>query len=156
VIVSLTAFDADSLAWRMIYIPATNKVYDTFAHPAFCMQLHMDKAKTLSSPLQPAPGVKIEKNPIGNEEIEGHKCTVQDVLLKSLDGDELHAKVWEANDLMGFPVKIEASGSPTFIFRDILLATPDPALFQPQKPILESPSSFPRAEELRALAVIPL
>jgi hypothetical protein len=39
-----------------VYMPATNKVYDTFAHPAFCMQLDMDKAKTLSSPLQQAPG----------------------------------------------------------------------------------------------------
>ena len=58
---------------------------------------------------------------------EGHACTVEEVVLTSADGKTLHVKVWEANDLKGFSVRIEAPGSPTFIFRDIVLATPDPA-----------------------------
>jgi hypothetical protein len=124
------------------YLPGTNKVYNVFAHPAFCMELPMDKAKTMRSPLQQEPGTKIEKKPVGTEVVEGHACTVEDVVLTSPDGQELHAKVWEANDLKGFPVKIEALGSPTFIFRDIVFATPDPALFQP-------PENCPPLEQIK-------
>lgn len=73
---------------------------------------------------------------------EGHACTVEEVVLTSADGKTLHAKVWEANDLKGFSVRIEAPGSHTFIFRDIVLATPDPALFQPT-------GKCPRVEEIK-------
>jgi hypothetical protein len=125
-----------------IYIPGSKKVYNSFQNGAICMELPMDKAMIVRSPLQQEPGTKIEKHPVGTEVFEGHSCTVEDVVLTSADGKTLHAKVWEANDLKGFPVKIEAPGSPTFIFRDIVLATPDPALFQP-------PGKCPRVEEIK-------
>jgi hypothetical protein len=125
-----------------LYIAGTKKIYDTFAHPAFCIQLDMDKAKTLGSPLQQDASVKIKKTPITSEEFEGHKCRVEDVVLTSPEGAELHAKVWEAEDLKGFPVKIEAPGAPTFVFRDIVLEAPDPALFQP-------PAKCPPLEKIK-------
>jgi hypothetical protein len=125
-----------------IYLPGRNKLYQTVGHPAFCVELRMDKAKTLRSPLQQDPGTKVEKKPVGTEVFEGHPCTVEDVVMTSRDGKGMQAKVWEANDLKGFPVKIEALGSPTFIFRDIVLATPDPALFQP-------PAKCPPLEEIK-------
>jgi hypothetical protein len=125
-----------------VYMPGSNKIYKTSPQPAFCMELPMDKTPTLRSPLQQDPGTKIEKKAVGTEVFEGHACTVEEVVLRSADGAELHAKVWEANDLKGFPVKIEALGAPTFIFRDIVLATPDAALFQP-------PAKCPRLEEIK-------
>jgi hypothetical protein len=125
-----------------IYIPGSNKVYNAFQNGAICMELPMDKAMIMRSPLQQEPGTKIEKKSVGTELFEGHSCTVEEIVLTSTDGKTLHAKVWEANDLKGFPVKIEAPGSPTFIFRDIVLAAPDPALFQP-------PGKCPRVEEIQ-------
>lgn len=114
-----------------LYLPGNKMVYNTVAHPPSCMAIPMSKAKFVRSPLQQDPGVTMKKKPVGTEVFEGHSCTVEDVVLLSPDGHELQAKVWEANDLQGFPVKIEAVGAPSFIFRDVVLAKPDPALFQP-------------------------
>ena len=114
-----------------LYLPGNKMVYNTSAHPPNCMAIPMNKAHIVHSPLQQDPGIKMEKKPVGTEVFEGHSCTVEDVVLSSPDGHELHVKVWEANDLKGFPVKIEALGAPTYIFRDVVLDTPDPALFQP-------------------------
>ena len=114
-----------------IYLPGNKMVYNTFADPPSCMAIPMNKAHFVGSPLHQDPGVKMEKKPVGTEVFEGHTCAVEDVVLTSPDGNELRAKVWAANDLKGFPVKIEALGAPTFIFRDVVLATPDPTLFQP-------------------------
>lgn len=125
-----------------IYLPGSNKIYDAHQNGAVCAELPMDKTPTLRSPLQQDPGVTIKKKPVGTEVFEGHSCTVEDAVLTSPDGHELHAKVWEANDLKGFPVKIEALGAPTFIFRDVVLATPDPALFQP-------PAKCPHLEQIK-------
>jgi hypothetical protein len=126
-----------------LYFPGKNKVYDSHQNGAVCTELAMDKTNILRSPLQQDPGTRIEKKPVGNEIFEGHTCTVEDVVLTSADGKStLHAKVWEANDRRGFPVKIEALGAPTFIFRDVVLATPDAALFQP-------PSKCPHLENIK-------
>lgn len=126
-----------------LYLPGSNKIYDRHQNGAVCTELPMDKTKTMRSPLQQDPGTKIEKKSVGTEIVEGHTCTVEDVMLTSADRKStLHAKVWEANDLKGFPVKIEALGAPTFIFRDVVLATPDAALFQP-------PAKCPHLEEIK-------
>ncbi|MCU1299846.1 MAG: hypothetical protein JWQ87_130 [Candidatus Sulfotelmatobacter sp.] len=132
-----------------IYAPSSNKVYDTFDNGAVCMEMPMDKAPILRSPLQVLPGTKVEKKLVGSEVVEGHSCTVENVVLTSPDGKTLQAKIWAADDLKGFPVKIEALGSPTFIFRDIVLATPDPALFQP-------PAKCPRVEDIKAKRLPPV
>ncbi|MBZ5549155.1 MAG: hypothetical protein LAO22_14560 [Acidobacteriia bacterium] len=45
-----------------IYIPGSNKVYNAFQNGAICMELPMNKAMIMRSPLQQEPGTKIEKN----------------------------------------------------------------------------------------------
>jgi hypothetical protein len=117
----------------VIWDAAHDKVYSMRQNGANCMVLPLNQAPMMSSVLQFPMGTKMRKKPVGTEEMEGHTCTVAEVELTAADGTTLHAKMWEAKDLEGFPVKIEALGRPTFIFRDIVLATPDASLFKPPK-----------------------
>ena len=115
----------------VIWVPASGKVYNLLQNGATCMELPLKNAPLMSSPLQLPADTKIERKVVGNETLEGHHCTVEDVTLTTPDGKTMQAKVWAATDLKGFPVRIEALGSPTFIFRDIKLETPDATMFQP-------------------------
>lgn len=115
----------------VIWVPASGKVYNLLQNGATCMELPLKNAPLMSSPLQLPADTKIERKVVGNETMEGHRCTVEDVTLTTPDGKTMQAKVWAATDLKGFPVRIEALGSPTFIFRDIKLETPDATMFQP-------------------------
>jgi hypothetical protein len=126
----------------VIWYPAEDKVYSIRQNGATCMQLPLNQAPMMSSPLQQPPDVKITRKKVGNEEMEGHPCTVEEVTLSSADGKTMQVKVWTADDLKGFPVKIESLGAPTFVFRDIKLETPDAALFQP-------PSKCPALEKIK-------
>lgn len=126
----------------VIWFPAEDKVYTMRQNGATCMQLPLKEAPMMSSPLQQPPDVKITRKTVGNEEMEGHPCTVEEVTLTSPNGESMQAKVWAATDLKGFPVKIEALGAPTFVFHDIKLETPDAALFQP-------PSKCPALEKIK-------
>jgi hypothetical protein len=77
----------------------------------------------------------VERTPAGKEVVEGHSCKVENVVVTRPDGKIIHAKVWEAEDLKGVPVKIEAQMTEeakfSALYRDIVLATPDKALFTP-------------------------
>jgi hypothetical protein len=115
----------------VIWLPTDDKVYSMRQNGASCMELPLKEAPIMSSPLQQPTDVKIERKAVGNEEMEGHPCKVEEVMLIARDGKTMQAKVWAATDLQGFPVKIEAIGAPTFIFRDIKLETPDAGLFRP-------------------------
>jgi hypothetical protein len=126
-----------------IYRPDDNKVFDISDNGAVCMEMPINKAPIMRSALQPPSGTKIEKKLIGTDTVDGHACKIENMSFTSPDGKTSQAKVWEANDLNGFPIKIEALGSPTLIFRDIVLATPDPELFRP-------PSKCPRVEDIKA------
>jgi hypothetical protein len=126
----------------VIWLPASDKVYNLLQNGATCMELPLKDAPLMSSPLQLQADTKIERKVVGNETMEGHPCTVEEVTLTAPDGKTMQAKVWAATDLKGFPLKIEAIGSPTFVFRHIKLETPDGALFQP-------PSKCPSLEKIK-------
>ena len=73
---------------------------------------------------------------VANETIDGHFCKVENFKLKPKKGlpITIHVKLWEAEDLNGFPIKIEVgpSSKPKFSisYTNVSLERPDPKLFQ--------------------------
>lgn len=66
-------------------------------------------------------------------DLDGHTCAVESVVMRSDTGSTYGIKVWSANDLRGFPLRIEASSpSPvTVTFRGVTLdPVQDPAMFE--------------------------
>ncbi len=134
---------------------------DTWAvSPKTC--LHENHPVIRVFPLDVAePGFKIERVPAGKEIVDGHACIIEDVTVTSPgeDGHSLKMRFWEAQDLQGFPVKIEVlskSGHDKVIsYKDVALTAPDAALFKhpshceslaPKNlPTLPAPSTAPKA-----------
>ena len=80
------------------------------------------------SPVAPTPAVELET-------IDGHSCKVVNYTAKAKDGaGTIKIKLWEAEDLKGFPIKIEMqpSSKPGFTinYTDVSMDRPDPKLFQ--------------------------
>ena len=79
------------------------------------------------------PDYKIERTPAGEAVVDGHHCHVESVVRTALSGSEMHVRFWEADDLNGFPVKVEidmpAGRVTTITYKDVKLGPPDPALF---------------------------
>jgi len=79
----------------------------------------------------------VERSPIvDSETLEGHSCKVTNYVVKPKDGGPvtIKLKLWEAEDLKGFPIKIDVAPSSkakfTMNFTDVSLDRPDPKLFQ--------------------------
>jgi hypothetical protein len=78
------------------------------------------------------PGSKVERSPAGTETVDGHACQVEDITVTPEHGQPLRMRLWEANDLSGFPIKIEvqrAASPATITYKDVKIGKPDPALF---------------------------
>lgn len=122
--------------FAVIYLAAGNKVYDLFSR-GNCIQVSPEKETRLPIPLQLLTGTKVERTPVGTEVVDGHTCKVENVVVTTAEGKITQSKVWEAQDLKGAPVKIESQtphGKVVATYRDIVLGTPDPALFKPPSP----------------------
>jgi hypothetical protein len=121
-----------------LYMPASHKVYSLTTYPDGshqCVVMRPDQAGMMPSPLELLFGTKVKKTPAGTEVVEGHKCKVEIAVVTEPDGKTVESKVWEAEDLKGVPVKIESQhpggAHLTAVYRDIVLGTPDKALFTP-------------------------
>jgi len=126
-----------SPAWSTLYVPAIGKIYNLTTYPDGshkCVVLRPDQVKMMPSPLELLNGNNVKRTPAGTEVVEGHTCKVEDVVVTRADGQVIHSKVWEAEDLKGIPVKIESqmpSHKLSAVYRDIVLGTPDKTLFTP-------------------------
>jgi len=126
-----------SPAWSTLYMPATGRIYNLTTYPDGshkCVVLRPDQVRMLPSPLELLNGSKVERTQAGSGVVEGHTCKVEDVVVTRADGQIIHSRVWEAEDLKGIPVKIESeipSHKLTAVYRDIVLGTPDRTLFTP-------------------------
>jgi hypothetical protein len=94
------------------------------------------------------PGAKIERSAAGKETVNGHSCQIEDVKVTSAKpgSQPLKMRIWEADDLKGFPIKIEVDRAGTtksiIQYKNVVLARQDPTLFihpnscqsLPQKP----------------------
>ncbi|HZR56719.1 MAG TPA: hypothetical protein VFA74_07590 [Terriglobales bacterium] len=77
---------------------------------------------------------KVERTRAGEETIDGHFCEIENVTITQESGHEIKLKIWEAQDLQGFPIKIEQDGVGTpriAIYKNVSFAPPDPKLFKP-------------------------
>ncbi len=120
-----------------LYVSKQNKVYNLTTYPDGshqCVVMRPDQAKMLPSPLELLNGTKVMRTPVGTEVIAGHKCKVELASVTRADGKTIKSKVWQAEDLKGAPIKIESElpdTKLTAIYSDIVLGTPDQALFTP-------------------------
>lgn len=127
----------ESSKMATLYVPADKKVYRLTEYPdgsRSCVVMKSEQAKMLLSPLEMLNGTNLKRTPAGTEVVEGHSCKVETVVVTRPDGKTLESKVWEAEDLKGVPVKIESQtdrGRFMAVYRDIVFATPDRALFTP-------------------------
>jgi hypothetical protein len=80
-------------------------------------------------------GTTVERVPVGKETFDGHSCQVEDVTISSKNPGEkaIKMKMWEADDLQGFPIKIEfpypGGKTATILYRNVILGPQDPTLF---------------------------
>jgi len=90
----------------------------------------------LSSPFAAMrPGAKVKKTDGGQETFNGHACHIEHVTITyAKQSKPLELKLWEADDLQGFPIKIEfvrAGGKHNVVvlYKNVNLGPQDPTLF---------------------------
>jgi outer membrane lipoprotein-sorting protein len=94
-----------------------------------CMQMN---ATGQQNPFAQAAGATIDRSPAGTDTVDGHSCKVENLTVTPQNGKATKMKVWEADDLHGFPIKIEmqsAKGPITLQYKDISLDAPPASLF---------------------------
>jgi len=88
-----------------------------------------------SYPFAAYRGYKVERFPgEGKETVDGHPCKIENVTFTQKEsGLKTKMKVWKAEDLQGFPVKIELfhpARTYTVSYTNVSLDKPDAALFK--------------------------
>jgi hypothetical protein len=95
-------------------------------------------------------GHKVERVNAGKETIDGHPCQIEEVTYSGGLPQVWKLKFWEAEDLHGFPIKIEAQPGNeavhgTIRYKDVVLGPQDPTLFIYPKECAELPE--PKEQE---------
>jgi hypothetical protein len=79
------------------------------------------------------PGRKFERVAGAKESVDGHMCQVEDITISGHDLPlPIRLKFWEAEDLHGFPVKVQVlngGGKGIIRYKDVVLGPVDPSLF---------------------------
>lgn len=73
------------------------------------------------------------REPLGEEAVDGHHCHIERIIRTSPDGSIARIKLLEADDLKGFPIKVELELGPrvnTITYKNVKLEPPDPAVFK--------------------------
>jgi hypothetical protein len=94
-----------------------------------CMQMNTTRQQ---NPFAQASDATIERSPAGTDTVDGHPCKVENLTVTGKTGTPVKMKVWEADDLKGFPVKVEVQtdkGPMTVLYKDISFNSPDASLF---------------------------
>lgn len=124
-----------SAALSTLYVPSESKVYNLTTYPDHshqCVVMKPEQAKMLPSPLELLQGAKIKRTSVGVENLDGHPCNIENVVVNRVDGRTIVSRVWEAQDLRGIPIRIDSHiGDITLsaVYRDISLDSPDRGLF---------------------------
>ena len=81
------------------------------------------------------PGSTVERNSVAKETIDGHSCQVEDVVIHSPKPAmaPLKMKMWLADDLQGFPIRIDIQRAPgrsaTIRYKNVAIGPQDQSLF---------------------------
>jgi hypothetical protein len=87
----------------------------------------------------------------GKETVDGHSCQIEDVTVSSpMLANPQKMRLWEAEDLQGFPIKIEfvlpSGHGPIIRYKNVVLGPQDPTLFFHPKscqPLPQEPAASP-------------
>jgi len=76
----------------------------------------------------------VTRAPAGKETVDGHSCQVEDTTVSSpMFPNPQKIRFWEAEDLEGFPIKIEfvlpGGHGPIIRYKNVVLGPQDPTLF---------------------------
>lgn len=79
------------------------------------------------------PANKFQRTAVGKETVDGHVCQVEDIVV-TIPKNVVQPKfrLWEAEDLQGFPIKVETRGGPVhqeIVYKNVVLGPQDPTLF---------------------------
>jgi hypothetical protein len=81
-------------------------------------------------------GHQVERGTSGKETVDGHSCVIENVTVTSTGPGRrsLKLRFWEAEDLQGFPIKVQLISSfgrdKIIRYKDVTLTPPDAALFK--------------------------
>jgi hypothetical protein len=80
------------------------------------------------------PGQTVQRAASGQETVDGHSCKIEDVTLSSPKlPAPIKLRFWEAEDLHGFPIKVEflraKEHNSVIQYKNVVLGTQDPTLF---------------------------
>jgi hypothetical protein len=108
------------------YFPRTNSCLQNSAPQSGSIPFSMLKNARIERQSVPAPA--------GEDKVDGHPCKVEEVTLEHEGRPPVKLKVWEAQDLGGFPIKIvrenqRTGATRTLFYRDVQLGPPDASLF---------------------------
>ncbi len=96
---------------------------------------------------RPESDFEAEVTELGKETIEGRACVKNKVVVTDKQDRKHEFTVWNASDLDNFPVRIETAddgNTVTWLYKDVKLAKPDTALFDP-------PTDYKKYDSLKAL-----
>ena len=124
-----------SAALSTLYVPSASKVYNLTTYPDQshqCVVMKPEQAKMLPSPLELLQGANLKRTSVGADNLDGHPCNIENVVVTRADGSTIASRVWEAQDLKGVPIRIDSRiGDITLsaTYRDISFDTPEQGLF---------------------------
>lgn len=98
-----------------------------------CIRLNTPSSRSFPFFLS-GPGYKYERVPVGEEAVDGHLCRVEDIKIDApKNPQQLKIRLWEAEDLQGFPIKIENRRENarrwSIHYKNVVLGPQDPTLF---------------------------
>jgi hypothetical protein len=102
---------------------------------AGCMHDSHPFIRAFPFPAAAQPEITATRSVEANQEtLDGHSCRVENVTLSSPTlANPIKMKVWEAEDLHGFPIKIEfllpGGHDPIIRYKNVVLGPQDPTLF---------------------------
>jgi hypothetical protein len=98
-----------------------------------CMQTTVQGQE---NPFAQTQNAAVERSSAGTAVVEGHPCKVENLTITPHSGPRagqaIKMRVWEAQDLKGFPIKVETQtshGLITMEYKDVSLAEPAASLF---------------------------
>jgi hypothetical protein len=90
---------------------------------------------------------KAEITKTGTENMDGHSCVKNKVVVTTSDGKKVEATVWNATDLEDFPVRVETTDSGAkivMLFKNVSFSAPDESFF-------EAPAGYRRYTNIQAM-----
>ncbi len=76
------------------------------------------------------PDAKYQIKPAGRETVDGHVCQIEELTISAAKlPAPVRIRLWEAEDLQGFPIKIETMAHRVIHYRNVVLGPQDPTLF---------------------------